>query len=218
MTQPSPPPPGAEAPASKTAAALRGAVCVAAFTALLWVVEAIDFVVPADLDRFGVEARSFDGLPGIFFAPLLHVDFSHLAANSVPLLVLGALTAMRGLGRFLLASLVIVVVGGAGVWLTGPVSTPLAPHVTVGASGLIFGYFGYLVGRGIFDRRLLDVAVAALVVVVYGSILWGVLPSDPNVSWQGHLFGLVGGVVAAWALRRKGASAVPVNPLQTQMR
>lgn len=187
---------------SPTAVALRGAMIVTAFVALLWCIEAVDYVVPADLDGHGIQSRRLDGLSGIVFAPFLHVDFSHLAANTTPLLVLGILSAVRGLGRFFVATAVIIGLGGLGVWLTGPASPEVAPVVTIGASGLVFGYLGYLVGRGAFDRRLLDIVTAVIVLVVYGPMLWGVLPTRPDVSWQGHLFGLAAGILAAWMLRR----------------
>ncbi|WP_338104627.1 MULTISPECIES: rhomboid family intramembrane serine protease [Microbispora] len=119
-------------------------------------------------------------------------------ANSVPLLILGFVAAIRGIGRFLAASLVIILVSGLGVWFTSPPDT-----LTIGASGLVFGYFGYVVARGLFDRRALDIVLGVVVAVLYYSILWGALPTQPGVSWQGHLFGLIGGVIAAWLLRRR---------------
>ncbi|MFC7645393.1 rhomboid family intramembrane serine protease [Streptosporangium lutulentum] len=119
-------------------------------------------------------------------------------ANSLPLLILGFLAALRGIVRFLGASLIIIVVSGLGIWFT---STPGA--LTVGASGLVFGYFGFVVARGLFDHRALDIVIGVGVAVAYYSIVWGVLPGQPGISWQGHLFGLFGGVMAAWFLRRR---------------
>ncbi|HIV58425.1 MAG TPA: rhomboid family intramembrane serine protease [Candidatus Stackebrandtia faecavium] len=177
---------------------LQSGAIMVGFVALLWCVEVVDVILPADLDQYGVVSRDVDGLGGIVAAPLLHSGFSHLAGNSIPLLVLGVICAIRGLRRFIAASLLIVAISGLGVWLVGPSNT-----VTVGASGLIFGYFALAIGRGIFDRRALDIVLAVIVVVVYGSIMWGVLPSDPSVSWQGHLFGFIGGLVSAWFFRRK---------------
>ncbi|GAA4894865.1 rhomboid family protein [Stackebrandtia albiflava] len=165
-------------------------------TALLWLVETVDFLLPADLDRYGIIAWNPERLPHILLAPLLHSGYDHLSANTVPLLVLGALAAWTGLTRFAAATGVIVLISGLGVWFTSP------PHtVTVGASGVVFGYFGYLVARGALQRSLRDILIAAAVVVVYGSILWGVLPQQPGISWQAHLFGLLGGLTAAWMLR-----------------
>jgi membrane associated rhomboid family serine protease len=173
------------------------ALVMIGFLAVLWIIEAVDWVLPADLDQYGVIARDPRSLWGIVLAPLLHAGFGHLLANTVPLAVLGFLTAIRGLARFWLASAFIVLASGVGVWVFGP-----AQAVTVGASGLIFGYFGYVIGRGLFDRRMVDVLLGAGVAIVYGSILWGVLPAQPGISWQGHLSGLIGGVLAAWLLRR----------------
>ncbi|MDF2708264.1 MAG: rhomboid family intrarane serine protease [Nonomuraea muscovyensis] len=165
---------------------------------VMWGVEIVDYMLNGTLDRqFGIVGWEPDGLLGIFFAPFLHVGFGHLMANSLPLLVLGFLAALRGIGKFLGATAVIVVLGGFGTWFTSP------DTITVGASGLVFGYFGYVVGRGVFDRRLLDIAIAVGVGIAYYSILWGLLPNQQGISWQGHLFGLLAGVVAAWLLRRK---------------
>lgn len=171
--------------------------------ALLWLIEVVDYLLPADLDRYGVMPRDPDYLINIAFVPFLHGGFDHLSANTVPLAVLGIGSAIAGLTRFWWATLVIVVTSGLGVWLLED------PHtITIGASGLVFGYFGYLVGSGAFNRRMVDIVIAVVVVVLYGSILWGVLPSQPGISWLGHLFGLIAGVAAAWLLRtRRGQVA-----------
>jgi membrane associated rhomboid family serine protease len=178
--------------------ALGSAIVMIVLLSVMWVVEVVDYVQDGWLDRYGIIAHEPDGLPGILFAPFLHAGFGHLMANSVPLLILGFLAAIRGISRFLAASLVIILVSGAGVWLTSPPNT-----LTLGASGLVFGYFGYVVARGLFDRRALDIVLGVIVAVLYYSILWGALPSQPGISWQGHLFGLIGGIVAAWFLRRR---------------
>jgi membrane associated rhomboid family serine protease len=178
--------------------AVSAAVLVAAVTAGMWVLEAFDYAMSNQLDQYGIRAHDPGELPQIFTAPFLHGGFEHLMANTVPFLVLGFLAAARGLGRFLLASLIIIVVGGLGVWLTGSPSVD-----TLGSSILIFGYFGYLLGRGLFERSLLDLVIAVGVVLCYGTMIYGVFPTDTMISWQGHLFGLIGGVTAAWTLRRR---------------
>ena len=122
----------------------------------------------------------------------------NLIANTIPVLVLGFLTLLSGLARGLAATAIIWIVGGMGTWLTGGEHT-----VHLGASVLIFGWITYLIAQGLFTRRLVHVLLGVAVLVVYGSALWGVLPTMPGVSWQGHLFGAVGGVLAAWALRPK---------------
>ncbi|MGK5552567.1 rhomboid family intramembrane serine protease [Actinomadura kijaniata] len=179
------------------ARALTGALLVVAVTAVMWVLEFVDVATGGSLDRFGIEPHDVDDLPDILTAPFLHVGFGHLMSNTVPFLILGFLAAARGVGKFLAASLFIIVVGGLGVWFTSPVNT-------LGASILVFGFFGYLVGRGVFERHLLDILIAVAVVVLYGTtMLFGLLPSDPSISWQGHLFGLLGGLLASWVLRRR---------------
>ncbi len=178
--------------------ALGSAILMIVLVAVMWAIEIVDYVENGRLDRYGILAHEPDGLPGILFAPFLHAGFGHLMANSVPLLILGFVAAIRGIGRFLAASLVIILVSGLGVWFTSPPDT-----LTIGASGLVFGYFGYVVARGLFDRRALDIVLGVVVAVLYYSILWGALPTQPGVSWQGHLFGLIGGVIAAWLLRRR---------------
>ncbi|KAA9382076.1 rhomboid family intramembrane serine protease [Microbispora cellulosiformans] len=180
--------------------ALGSAILMIVLVSAMWAIEILDYVENNRLDRYGIVAHEPDGLPGILFAPFLHAGFAHLMANSVPLLILGFVAAIRGIGRFLAASLIVILVSGMGVWLTSPPDT-----LTIGASGLVFGYFGYVVARGLFDRRALDIVLGVVVAVLYYSILWGALPTQPGVSWQGHLFGLIGGVIAAWLLRRRRA-------------
>lgn len=168
----------------------------------MWVLEITDYMVTRDdgsgsLDRYGIRAHDVNDLPHIFTAPFLHAGFAHIMANSVPFLVLGFLAALRGIGKFLIMNLIVIVTAGLGVWFTGPTN-----GVTLGASMLIFGYFGYLLGRGVFERHLADAAIAMVVAVAYGTMIMGILPSNPNISWQGHLFGLLGGLIASWRLRR----------------
>ncbi|MEU6410903.1 rhomboid family intramembrane serine protease [Microbispora sp. NPDC046933] len=178
--------------------ALGSAILMIVLVSVMWAIEIVDYMESGRLDRYGIVAHEPDGLPGILFAPFLHAGFAHLMANSLPLLILGFVAAIRGIGRFLAASLIIILVSGLGVWFTSPPDT-----LTIGASGLVFGYFGYVVARGLFDRRALDIVLGVVVAVAYYSILWGALPTQPGVSWQGHLFGLIGGVIAAWLLRRR---------------
>ncbi|NUS12530.1 MAG: rhomboid family intramembrane serine protease [Streptomyces sp.] len=185
---------------SRVAAA---AALMVGWLALLWGIEAVNALDGQRLDTYGITPRRGGELLDIVPAAFLHVGFSHLASNSLPLLVLGFIAALSGIARYLAVALTIMVVSGLGVWLTAP-----AHSVTLGASGLIFGLFGYLVVRGFVDRRALDVIVGLIVGVLYGSILWGVLPTATGVSWQAHLFGLVGGVVAAFAFRDRSVAHV----------
>ena len=177
-----------------------GLLLVAAMAALMWVVEILDAILPGDLDRHGIRPQDADGLLGILTAPFLHDGFGHLMGNTVPFLALGAAIALNGLARVLAVTAIVMLVGGVGTWLTASGSS-----VHVGASGVVFGYAAYLVSRGIFNRSVLELAMGAVVVAVWGSaLLSGLLPAD-GISWQGHLFGAVGGVVAAAVLRRDRA-------------
>ena len=178
--------------------AVSAALLIGAVTAGMWVLEVFDYALGGALDQYGIRAWDPYELPENFTAPFLHGGFEHLLANTMPFLVLGFLAAARGIGRFLLASLIIIVVGGLGVWFTG------SPTVdTLGSSILIFGFFGYLLGRGVFERSLLDLVIALGVVLVYGGLIYGIIPTDTMISWQGHLFGLIGGVYASFVLRRR---------------
>jgi membrane associated rhomboid family serine protease len=177
------------------------AIVVAGFTALLYLIELIDAVLPADLDRHGIVPRSLSGLDGLAWAPLLHHGWGHLLANTLPVLIFGFLAMAGGLGQWIAVTLTIWLVSGLGVWLTG------ADGVTVGASGLALGWLVFLLVRGIFTRSLAQIGVAVLLFLYWGGTLLGVLPGDPGVSWQGHLFGAGAGVLAAWLVALAGRRA-----------
>lgn len=163
------------------------------FVALLWVIELVDLILfQGSLDRFGIWPHRLIGLRGIFFAPFLHRGLGHLIANTIPLLTLGWLVMLRETRDFFAVTFVTMLIGGLGTWLVG---SPNSVHV--GASSLIFGYFGYLLLRGYFERSVRAIAVSLVVGVLYGSLIWGVLPTNPMISWQGHLFGFIGGAIAA---------------------
>ena len=165
------------------------------FIALLWVLAFIDLVPGVDLGRFGVVPRDRAGLFGIPLHVFIHSGFGHLLSNTIPLLILGGLIAMRGTRSLVMSSVFIVLFSGAGVWLIGRSAT----HI--GASGLVFGYFGCLVALGFFERGCVSFVVAVAVAAVYGfGILSGLLPLNAYVSWEGHLFGLIGGVLFAWLI------------------
>ncbi|MGW0551866.1 rhomboid family intramembrane serine protease [Streptomyces altiplanensis] len=185
---------------AKAAAAL-----MLGWVALLWVLEALDTATGA-LNTYGLSPRDVGELRDVLPMPFLHHGFDHLASNTVPLLVLGFLAALSGIRRFAGVVLVIVLVSGLGVWLTAPDHSN-----TAGASGVVFGLFGYLLVRGFVDRSALDVVTGLVVAAVYGSILWGVLPANAAVSWQGHLFGLAGGVLAAFLFRRRTSPTSPAR-------
>ncbi len=173
--------------------------------AVMWVVEIINGFIGHRLSLWGILPRTTPGLIGIPLSPFLHGSFNHVLSNTIPFLVLGGLVGLRGGQKLVGISLFIIVAGGAGVWLLG------RPAVHVGASGLVFGYFGYLVANGWFDRRPLSILAAIAVIVVYGSLLFGVIPTTGFVSWEAHLFGLLAGVLAA-RLTRRGRNASPAIP------
>jgi membrane associated rhomboid family serine protease len=180
------------------AAVGRAFVTMCAVIPVLFAIEALDYWLRLGLDvRGGIIPRSVYGLDGIVFSPLLHDGFGHLYANSVPLLLLGTFVMTAGWRRGIWSTAFIMLVGGLGVWLVGEPGT-----VVVGASGVIFGYFGLLLARGIVERSWWNLGVVALVALLYWSVLFGLLPGDPGVSWQGHLFGFVSGAVAAILFRR----------------
>ncbi|WP_373542569.1 rhomboid family intramembrane serine protease [Chamaesiphon sp.] len=159
---------------------------------LMWGLEVLDtFVFGRALDTFGILPRQPIGLRGIFFSPFLHSNFNHLSANTVPFVILGWLIMAQSVTNFVLVSVICAVLGGVGTWVFG------ASGLHIGASGVIFGYLGFLLARYYFDRRLSSGLVALFVGTTYGSVLWGVLPSVPGISWEGHLFGFLSGIVAA---------------------
>ena len=152
------------------------------------------------MDYFGIIPRNPLGLRGILFAPFIHGDFPHLIANSVPFLTLGWLVMLQRTSDFFTVTFWTMLVGGMGVWLVGD---PRSVHV--GASILIFGYLGFLLLRGYFQRNFPSIALSIVVFILYGSLVWGVLPSQPGVSWEGHLFGFIGGAIAARFIAKNGS-------------
>jgi membrane associated rhomboid family serine protease len=180
-------------------------IVMGAFLAVIWVLQVVNWADGYRLDsEFGILPEHVSRLGEIFTAPFLHFSWAHIEGNSVPLFVLGVLAAYRSIGRFLLASLIIAVTSGMAVWLFQSPN-----ELTVGASGMIFGYFGYVLVRGFFDRNLIDIGVGLVAGALYWTILQVAIPGTPGVSWIGHLGGLVGGVLAAWVLRTVGPARKP---------
>jgi membrane associated rhomboid family serine protease len=184
---------------------LRNALIVmGAFLALIWILQVFNWADSYRLDQsYGIVPRNIGRLGDVFSAPLLHGSWAHIEGNSVPLFVLGVAAAYRGLVRFLALSVIVAIVSGLTVWLLQSGNS-----VTIGASGLIFGYFGYVLVRGIVDRNLLDLGIGVLAGLLYWGILQVAIPGTPGISWLAHLGGLIGGALAAWVLRDSGARAV----------
>jgi membrane associated rhomboid family serine protease len=177
------------------------------FVAVLWVAEIVDTVLGNSLDDEGIRPGTTDGLSGIVLAPLLHGGFGHLVANSVPLLVLGFLILLSGVAHWASVTALVWVVAGLGTWVFAAPGT-----VHIGASGIVFGWLTYLILRGFFSGRPGQIVVGLVVLFLYGGALWGVLPGQPGISWQGHLFGAAGGVLAAWWLSERSPSPRPPGP------
>ena len=180
-------------PRTATSDWARAAVAIGGFVALLYAVELADSLVDNRLDQEGVRPQETDGLLGILFAPLLHAGWGHLVANTLPLLVLGFLILLSGVRYWLEVTAVIWVVGGLGTWLVAPPNT-----VHLGASVLVFGWLVHLILRGFFTGQAGQILIGLVVLFLYGGVLWGVLPGQAGISWQGHLFGALGGGLAAW--------------------
>lgn len=178
---------------------IQAGLLTAALVVGMWAGEIVDqFVFGTGLDSFGIEPRTPGTFWHVFTAPFLHAGFPHLIANTVPFAVLAFMSAMRSLSRFVVATFLICLVGGGLVWLLGR-----GGSVHLGASELIFGYLAYLLGVGWWERTPAAIIIALVAAVSYGGILWGILPGNPAVSWEAHLFGFIGGLVAAAALHRK---------------
>ncbi len=188
-----------------------GLALLAAIVVLMWLVEAINSLDHQALDAGGaIYPRDLARLWAIFTSPFLHASFQHLIDNTVPLVFMGVIVAVRGAARLALVTAIVIVVGGVGTWLIAPAHTE-----TVGASGVVFGYATYLFARGLFDRSVLEGLTGLVVGLVWGGALVSSVVPHPGISWQAHVCGAVGGVVAAWVLAghrrgpRSGAGGSP---------
>lgn len=182
----------------------RAAVTMLVAVALLHVVEVADVISQQTLQRNGIRPRDTGDLDGILWSPLLHDDWAHLAANSLPFLIFGFLAMAGGVRQFVLVTATIWLLGGLGVWLTGD-----AGSYHIGASGIVFGWLAFLLTRGFFARSGRQIALAVVLFLIWGGVLFGVLPGQPGISWQAHLFGALAGVLAAWIVARSDRPAVP---------
>ncbi len=193
---------------------LGAIILLLTFVAAIWVVYLVNSLLfDGSLNRYGLSPMALPyrwlsefepslpylagSLRGILLSPLLHGSFSHLMSNTFPLLLLGGFVAIRGAKTIIGVSLLVIVLGGLLVWIVG------RPAVHIGASGLVFGYFGFLVAQGWYERSIVSIVVAVGVLLLYGGIIFGVLPQSGFISWEGHLFGLIAGVLAARISRQQ---------------
>ena len=165
---------------------------VLVLVAVIWLVEVVNLILGHRLAVWGILPRNLGGLIGIPLAPFLHAGLWHAASNTIPLIILGGLTMTAGSKRFWTATVGITLLSGAFIWLFARG----AYHV--GASGLIFGYFGALLARAVIERTILSIVIGGATVTLYGGILWGVLPIRSYISFEGHLFGLIAGIAIVW--------------------
>jgi membrane associated rhomboid family serine protease len=207
--------PGSSAPAHRAAEidvdeARKAFFLMVGFIGLIWVLQVANWADHYHLDgSFGILPRNLGHLGDIFIAPFLHFSWDHIEGNSGPLFVFGLLAAYRGVTRFLGVTLLVAITSGLAVWFFQGNG-----QETVGASGLIFGYFGYVLARGLIDRNLIDALAAVVMALSYAYILTVAIPGTPGVSWIGHLGGLVGGLAAGWIFRtrRRAPRAVRTQP------
>jgi membrane associated rhomboid family serine protease len=165
---------------------------LAGFVGLMWALELLDLFLGGWLNRFGIRPHSIIGLRGILFAPFLHGNFFHLIANTLPFLILGWFVMLRRTSDFFTVTAIVMLISGLGTWLFAPAYT-----IHIGASGVVFGYLGFLLFRGYFERSIGSILTSIVIGVLYGGMIWGVLPGQLGISWQGHLFGFIGGIIAA---------------------
>jgi membrane associated rhomboid family serine protease len=197
---------------------LEGVALLAGVVVLMWLIEAINTLDSNNLDSDGILPRSIDHIWGIFTAPFIHASWQHLIANTVPFVFMGLIIALQGAKRFALVTVIVIVVGGIGTWLVSPAHTSTGiPEYTIGASGVVFGYATYLFTRGFFNRNILELLIGLIVGVIWGGALWSSVVPHTGISWQGHVCGAIGGVVAAYLLRNertpRPAPGAPQTPL-----
>jgi len=167
--------------------------------AVIWIVFIIDIILPfLNLTHWGIHPRSLSGLPGIAFSPFLHGGIGHIISNSIPLFFLSFAMSFFYKKIWVKSTVLIILFGGLGVWLFA-----LNGHSNhIGASGLVFGYVTFLIAAGLFMKNIKAILVAVVIFFLYGGVLWGVLPTRPGVSWEGHLFGAIAGIAVAWMFRK----------------
>ena len=205
-------PPRNRIPVRRGQTQLEGLIVLSGVVGIMWLLEAVNSL---DSNRLatsdGIYARNVDHIWAIFTAPFLHFSFQHLIANTVPFVFMGVIIALQGARKFLLVTLIILVIGGLGTWLIAPAGTD-----TAGASGVVFGYATYLFARGFFDRSAFELLTGLLVGVVWGGALLSSIVPHYGISWQGHACGAIAGVIAAYLVRSERPAkpgSGPMSPL-----
>jgi membrane associated rhomboid family serine protease len=181
----------------RTESPREGLAVLGGIVVLMWLVEAINSIDSNRLSRDGIYARNVSRFWGILTSPFIHASFQHLFDNTIPFVFLGVIIALHGAKRLLIVTGFIIVIGGLGTWLFSGSSGD-----TIGASGVVFGYAGYLLARGFFDRSIWELGVGMVVAVIWGAVLISSLVPHNGISWQAHLFGGIAGVIVAWRLSR----------------
>jgi membrane associated rhomboid family serine protease len=168
---------------------------ILSFVLLLWAIEIFNYIFGHPFSNLGIFPRHLWGLPGILFAPLIHHGFEHTITNSISLIILGILISLKNHRIIFKVSLFIIIVGGLGVWVCG------RPASHIGASGLIFGYFGFLVARGWYVRDFGSIVISIITIILYGGMILGIFPGQTYISWESHLFGFIAGLLSARIFR-----------------
>jgi membrane associated rhomboid family serine protease len=194
---------------ARRAALFEGAAVIGVLLGVMWLVEIVNKIDGQGLSADGIYPRTLSGLPGILSAPFLHAGFGHLIGNTIPFIVLGLIVAAAGARRVIEVTVIVVLVAGLGTWLTAGSHTN-----TVGASGVVFGYAGYVIARGFFSRSIVALAAGVVVALMFGGALAADLIPKTGISWQDHLFGGLGGILAARVLdgRPKAKAAPKARP------
>jgi membrane associated rhomboid family serine protease len=201
------PSPPSRSPAGKRKAQIEGVQLLAAIVAVMWLVEVVNALDSNRLTADGIYARNVDHLWGVLTAPFIHASWQHLIGNTVPFVFMGLIIALRGAARLALVTAIVIVIGGLGTWLVSPSNVS-----TIGASGVVFGYAAYLLVRGVFDRSVLEMLTGAVVGAVWGGALLTSVVPHAGISWQGHVCGAIGGVIAAYLLSGRKQSPPPTPP------
>jgi membrane associated rhomboid family serine protease len=187
---------------SVVAEARKALFVMVAFLAILWIIQVANVLDHYQLTTaYGIRAREVSSLPYIVTAPFLHVSWTHIEGNSGPLFIFGFLAAYRGVVRFLGLTALVIIGSGLAAWIFS------APGmVGVGASGVVFGYLGYILVRGFFDRHAIDVLIGAVMALCFAYQFTVLLP-HAGIGWQAHIGGLVAGVIGGWVFRDRSAKA-----------